>query len=219
MPCKADAQQARSVQRNCKHLAPSQSLLCCDLPIFPFWLRHVLQAREEGVDSLLLVHLFAATLNTLSCGPRAGLARAWPLNHRHRPPAQAWLLRAKQTLKMALPRAPNLLRARITLRMARPKAPKLLRGVQTIRMARPKTPQLLLCKDTLRMALPKALKLLRCAITLRMGLAKSHKLLLWPSTGSMVLVEAPEQGWLQQRLAREGRCVPTRTAPPLMVLL
>ena len=81
MPCKSDAQHARTVRRNCKHLAHSQSLLCCTLPVVPLWLGHVLQGREEGLGSLLLAHLFAATFTTLSCGPRLGLARAWLLNH------------------------------------------------------------------------------------------------------------------------------------------
>ena len=83
MPCKSDAQQARTVQSNCKQLAPSQSLLCCTLPIVPLWLGHVLQEREEGLGSLLLAHLFAATFTTLLGRPRARLAGAWRVNHSH----------------------------------------------------------------------------------------------------------------------------------------
>ena len=83
MPCKSDAQQAGTLQRNCKQLAPSQSLLCCALPIVPLWLGHVLQEREEGLGSLLLAHLFAATFTTPLGGPRARLAGAWRVNHSH----------------------------------------------------------------------------------------------------------------------------------------
>ena len=83
MPCKSDAQQARTLQRNCKQLAPSQSLPCCALPIVPLWLGHVLQERKEGLGSLLLAHLFAATFTTLLGGPRARLAGAWRVNQSH----------------------------------------------------------------------------------------------------------------------------------------
>ena len=83
MPCTSDAQQARTLQRNCKQLAHSQSLLCCALPIVPLWLGHVLQEREEGLGSLLLAHLFAATFTTLLGGPRARLGGTWRVNHSH----------------------------------------------------------------------------------------------------------------------------------------